>query len=145
MPDERNIQGILAEVAEQAEQTRDKATKMHRSKRPPTDASQVYSIRIPVSRLGAIRRMATRYGIPPTSMLRSWILQRLDLEEQSAPMSQPGAIKAERAERADAMLPATTAVVLTHSFHREPNSSREQLERKIPARSEGRYRRMAER
>jgi hypothetical protein len=142
VPDERNIQGILAEVAEQAEQTRDKVTKMHRSKRPPTDASQVYSIRIPVSRLGAIRRIATRYGIPPTSMLRSWILQRLDLEEQSAPMSQPGAIKA---ERADAMLPATMAVAQAHSFHRESNSSREQLERKIPTRSEGRYRRMAER
>ena len=45
--------------------------------------TQVYSIRIPVSRLGKIRRLAARHKMPPTSMLRQWILERLDLEERS--------------------------------------------------------------
>jgi hypothetical protein len=35
MTDERNIEDVLAEVADQAEQTRDRMTKMYRSKRPP--------------------------------------------------------------------------------------------------------------
>ena len=83
MTEERNIAEVLAEVAEQAEQTRDAFTKMYRSEQPPTDPSQVYSIRIPVSRLGKIRRLAARYKMPPTSMLRQWILERLDLEERS--------------------------------------------------------------
>lgn len=83
MNEERNVADVLAEVAEQAEQTRDVFTKMYRSERLPSDPSQVYSIRIPVSRLDKIRRLATRYRMPPTSMLRQWILERLDFEEQS--------------------------------------------------------------
>src|SRR5215472_16050250 len=55
---------------------------MYRSKRPPSDPSQVYSIRIPVSRLQKIRRLANRYNMRPTAMLRQWILERLDSEEQ---------------------------------------------------------------
>jgi hypothetical protein len=83
MTEEQNIQDILAEVAERAEETRDQATKMYRSKQAPSDPSQVYSIRIPVSRLESIRSLAAKNGMPPTSMLRSWILERLALEEQS--------------------------------------------------------------
>jgi hypothetical protein len=81
--EERNVADVLAEVAEQAEQTRDVFTKMYRSERLPSDPSQVYSIRIPVSRLDKIRHLAARYRMPPTSMLRQWILERLDFEEQS--------------------------------------------------------------
>lgn len=84
MAEEQNIQDILAEVAERAEETRDDATKMYRSKRSPSDPSQVYSIRIPVSRLESIRSLAAKKGMLPTSMLRFWILERLDHEEQSA-------------------------------------------------------------
>ena len=83
MAEERNIQDILAEVADQAEQTRDEVTKMYRSKRLAVEPSQVYSIRIPVSRLGRIRALAAKYGMAPTAMLRKWILERLDEEEQS--------------------------------------------------------------
>jgi hypothetical protein len=81
--EERNIADVLAEVAEQAEQTRNEFTRMYRSERHPSDPSQVYSIRIPVSRLDKIRRLAAQYKMPPTSMLRRWILERLDLEEHS--------------------------------------------------------------
>jgi hypothetical protein len=88
MAKEQNIQDILAEVAERAEETRDDATKMYRSKQPPSDPSQVYSIRIPVSRLEGIRSLAAKRGVLPTSMLRSWILERLDHEEQSAQVAE---------------------------------------------------------
>lgn len=83
MTKERNIQNILAEVADQAEETRNEITKVYRSNRPAVEPSQVYSIRIPVSRLGRIRALATKYGIAPTAMLRKWILERLDAEERS--------------------------------------------------------------
>jgi hypothetical protein len=84
MTEERNIQDILAEVADQAEQTRDEFTRMYRSNRPAAEPSQVYSIRIPVSRLGRIRKLAAERDVAPTAMLRSWILERLDSEEQSS-------------------------------------------------------------
>lgn len=93
MTGKRNIEDLLAEVAEQAEQTRDTFTKMHRSEVPPTDPSQVYSIRIPVSRLDRIRQLAAQYGMPPTAMLRHWILERLDQEEDLD--SIPAAVAAE--------------------------------------------------
>lgn len=94
MTEDRNIQDILAEVADQAERTRDEVTKMYRSKRPAVEPSQVYSIRIPVSRLGRIRALANKYGMAPTAMLRSWILERLDAEERSSgnPPTPPASI-----------------------------------------------------
>jgi hypothetical protein len=88
--EEHDIAEVLAEVAEQAEQTRDAFTKMYRSKRLPSDPSQVYSIRIPVSRLQKIRRLANRYNMRPTAMLRQWILERLDSEEQPGGASRGG-------------------------------------------------------
>lgn len=83
MSESRDIENLLAEVAEKAEQNPDAATKLYRSKRPPTDPSQVYSIRIPVSQLGRIRDLAARYQMAPTAMLRQWILERLESEERS--------------------------------------------------------------
>lgn len=42
--------------------------------------SQVYSIRVPVERLEQVRRLANERGIPPTAMLRQWVLMQLDAE-----------------------------------------------------------------
>lgn len=141
MTEERNIQDVLAEVAERAEETRDEAVKMYRSKQPPTGASQVYSIRIPVSRLENIRKLAARYGVPPTSMLRSWILERLDLEEQSAsaPHSETSPIADVAATKATAIrMPPTSFAV------NETAPSRGMLERRLQAYTRERHRRMAE-
>jgi hypothetical protein len=44
------------------------------------ESSQVYAIRIPVSRLRQIRLLADARGEPPTSLLREWVLERLDSE-----------------------------------------------------------------
>jgi hypothetical protein len=44
------------------------------------EPSQVYAIRIPVSRLQLLRRLAERRKEQPTALLREWILERLDKE-----------------------------------------------------------------
>ena len=44
------------------------------------EASQVYALRIPVSRLHEIRMLAEARGEQPTSLLREWVLERLDSE-----------------------------------------------------------------
>ena len=44
------------------------------------EASQVYAIRIPVGRLHEIRLLAEARGEQPTSLLREWVLERLDSE-----------------------------------------------------------------
>ena len=48
------------------------------------EPSQVYAIRIPASRLEAIRRLAERRDEQPTALLREWVLERLDDELDAA-------------------------------------------------------------
>lgn len=65
---------------EEIERTENEPVKLHRSRRPPAEPAQVYSIRIPVDSIGDIRRLATRRGVAPSAMMRSWILDRLQEE-----------------------------------------------------------------
>lgn len=51
-----------------------------RLRRYAKEPSQVYAIRIPVSRLEAIRWLADRREEQPTALLREWVLERLDEE-----------------------------------------------------------------
>lgn len=51
-----------------------------RLRRYAKEPSQVYAIRIPVSRLRAIRWLADRRKEQPTALLREWVLERLDEE-----------------------------------------------------------------
>ena len=118
MTEKQDIAEVLAEVAEQAEQTRDAFTKMYRSKRLPSDPSQVYSIRIPVSRLQEIRRLANRYNMRPTAMLRQWILERLDNEEQPGGASSGGFHPAEGEQQ---------RIVFLYPHHRSGSASLEEL------------------
>lgn len=73
-----SIPDVLAEVAADAEQQRHAPTVLHRSERIPEDPSQVYSIRIPASRLAQVRRHARQQGTSPSAMLRQWILDQLE-------------------------------------------------------------------
>jgi hypothetical protein len=139
MAEEQNIQDMLAEVAERAEETRGEATKLYRSKQPPSDPSQVYSIRIPVSRLEGIRSLAARNGMPPTSMLRSWILERLDLEEQSTQVPAPG-VSPSAYVRSISAAPTRPVLVIV----REAEPSRRALEYKLRTCLSEPHRRMAE-
>lgn len=51
-----------------------------RLRRYAKEPSQVYAIRIPVSRLRAIRWLADHRKEQPTALLREWVLERLDEE-----------------------------------------------------------------
>lgn len=46
--------------------------------RAPRDPSQVYSVRIPASRIEQLRRVAQDRGIAPTTLIRHWVIERLD-------------------------------------------------------------------
>lgn len=51
-----------------------------RARRQAGEASQVYSVRIPVDRLAQLRRLADARGVAPTALLRQFVLERLDAE-----------------------------------------------------------------
>src|SRR5271165_6133563 len=46
----------------------------------PKQPSQVYSVRIPVNRLEELRAVAAKQRLPPSALLREWVLERLDRE-----------------------------------------------------------------
>lgn len=49
-----------------------------RGRKRSEDPSQVYAVRIPVSRLNEIRSLADRYGEAPSALIRQWVIERLD-------------------------------------------------------------------
>ncbi len=53
-------------------------TRGQRGRPPAADPSQVYAVRIPVSRLRELRQVADRMGVPPTTLIREWVIERLD-------------------------------------------------------------------
>ena len=83
----RSIAELLAEEAESAEAHRDEDMGPGvRSRRLPKDPSGVYSVRIPVSRLERLRRVAERQHVAPSALIRAWVLERLDAEESGESM-----------------------------------------------------------
>lgn len=49
-----------------------------RGRKRASDPSQVYSVRIPVSRLRELRHIAEQLDVQPTVLIRQWVLERLD-------------------------------------------------------------------
>lgn len=49
-----------------------------RGRRRAEDPSQVYAVRIPVSRLRRLREVATDLGVQPSALIRQWVIERLD-------------------------------------------------------------------
>jgi hypothetical protein len=81
-----DIKNLLARESEEAEERRERGgddAPLYRSTRPPRDPAQVYSVRMPVERLGALRRVADERSMTPSALLRQWVLERLDQEEQA--------------------------------------------------------------
>lgn len=79
-----NIRDVLAREAEDVEARRDRGETggpLHRV-RPPRDPAQVYSLRMPVDRLEQLRRAAEDAGVSPSALMRTWVLERLDNEDQ---------------------------------------------------------------
>lgn len=80
---EESIREVLAREAEEAEAVADAQTGDsggQRGRRSAVDPSQVYSVRIPVHRLEELRALAVERGVAPTSLLRQFVLERLDRE-----------------------------------------------------------------
>jgi len=49
-----------------------------RGRKRAADPSQVYTVRIPASRLHELREVAARLGVQPTALIRQLVLERLD-------------------------------------------------------------------
>lgn len=78
---ERDIAEILKRESESFEEERSKNDpRPYVRVRPPSDPSQVYSLRLPVSALGKIQDLAKAERKRPTAMLREWVIDRLEYE-----------------------------------------------------------------
>lgn len=82
-----SIRAVLAREAAEAKEIADAeargdvdAVPAHRARRQSGDASQVYSVRIPVDSLAQLRRLADERGVAPTALLRQFVLERLQQE-----------------------------------------------------------------
>jgi hypothetical protein len=81
MSKDKDVAAILREEAAVAEAEEDSDDDVWvRSRRPPKAPSMVYSVRIPVSRVEELRRVAAAAGMEPSAMVRHWVLERLDSE-----------------------------------------------------------------
>ncbi len=71
-----------AEAVAEAEE-RGERPPMHgqRARRSAPDPAQVYSVRIPVSQLEALRVAAAKVGKAPSTLMREWVLERLAAAE----------------------------------------------------------------
>lgn len=76
------------EVADAEDRDERRPTPGQRARRQPAQASQVYSLRIPVDRLTQLRRLADELGIAPTALLRQFVLERLDAETAPVQLSE---------------------------------------------------------
>jgi hypothetical protein len=56
--------------------------------------SQVYSVRIPVEHIEALRRFAKERGLQPTTLMRKWVVERLEREQVHVVGSDPVVIVA---------------------------------------------------
>lgn len=75
------IAEVLAKEAELAEDSEGEHRRRYvRSRRPPKDLSQVYSLRLPLEQLESIRKLASESRTTPAALLRTWVLERLDEE-----------------------------------------------------------------
>jgi len=80
-----SIRDQLAREAVEAEEEADRQERGETAPAPgqrgckrASDPSQVYAVRIPVSRLRKPRAVAGRLDVPPTALIRRWVLERLD-------------------------------------------------------------------
>jgi hypothetical protein len=80
-----SIRDLLAREAAEAEARADAEERGEaepapgqRGRRRAADPSQVYAVRIPVSRLRELKEVADKLDIPPTTLIRQWVMERLD-------------------------------------------------------------------
>lgn len=81
-----NVADMLAKAAEEAQEAEERIERGEQARppshrvRPPRDPAQVYSLRMPVNRLEQLRQAAEQAGVSPSTLMRMWVLERLDAE-----------------------------------------------------------------
>jgi hypothetical protein len=80
-----SVQDILAREAAEAEARANAEergeiapTPGQRGRKRAADPSQVYAVRIPVSRLRRLQEVAASLNVQPTALIRQWVIERLD-------------------------------------------------------------------
>lgn len=104
----KDIRKKLEEVAELAERTKDE--RLRRFGRPPKpegEVGQVYSIRIPVAQIAELEGVAAARGEPPRTMLREWVLERLEDEARKFKPRRTGGTGARKKRPTKGALPGT--------------------------------------
>lgn len=75
---------LIAQIRAETERTKDDPYPSGATfTRPNRERSRVYSIRLSEGEYEAVQRVAAAAHLPPATLVRSWILARLD-EERSA-------------------------------------------------------------
>jgi hypothetical protein len=68
-----------AEAHAEAEERGEVApTRGQRGRKRAADPSQVYAVRIPVSKLRRLRELAEELGTAPSALIRQWVIERLE-------------------------------------------------------------------
>jgi hypothetical protein len=67
-------------VREEAEATRDAPLPIEGGERPNRGRSTVYSVRLNPSEVAAVQAAADRAGLPTSTLVRSWIVERATSE-----------------------------------------------------------------
>ena len=75
----------MAEIIDRVEDEDDEDASDYHRPAPPTEPSQVYSVRIPLERLEALRLVASRKSVRPSTLMRQWVIERLDNELTGVP------------------------------------------------------------
>ena len=80
-----SVRETLASEAADAETRRDEPPgRMHRA-HTTGGASHVYTVRMPAERLAELRAVAEEFGEQPSSLMRRWVLERLDTTHAHQP------------------------------------------------------------
>ncbi|MGI9002512.1 MAG: hypothetical protein ACR2GH_12710 [Pseudonocardia sp.] len=75
---DKELADRIAAAVEDAEVTSDDELDWKRHQDPAKNPAAVYSVHIPVDRIEELRRLAEDRGVPPTALIRTWVLAQLD-------------------------------------------------------------------
>jgi len=91
MPDEE-LESYLAAISPEVDTTRSELTGRFGS-------AEVFQVRLPALRIEQLRRLAQAHGVPPTSLVVDWVVERLEQEDPGLGSPVPRAPIATRVDR----------------------------------------------
>lgn len=97
MPDEE-LESYLAAISPDVDSPRSELTGRFGS-------AQVFQVRLPELRIEQLRRLAEAHGVPPTSLVVDWVIERLDREDPGFSSGVPRAPIAPRVRQPDPVGP----------------------------------------